>query len=524
MNPVSTLLTARYYHSLGINIIPWKHGVKGGGQLLSSWYEYQTKRVTAAQIEEWFKDDVGIAIVTGEVSGLTVVDDDLRNGEKRLESAVIARSGGGGYHYYYKYNSSYKTARREDLHLEIKGNGALIYAYPTIHPSGARYEFEGGIESLKNLHEMTRLPLLDEFQSAVVTDKRERNARIESKGYSEYFSQGTGDRDNKLKEFCMMLWRKGMSRGEILSLARLVNGTYSPPMSDSDVQAKVESTFRGLGEKVDYTIAAVKPVDKPSPLKSYTGSLIQDAYDRMIETCGDGLSTGFPDLDAHFRLFPQHLYMVTAGTHIGKTTFATSIALKVAATGKRVTLFSLEDGLFVVPKIKKMIPVVPDTFTLVDCDSFPTPSQIMAHIESNAADFVVIDHIHFLSSDDKKESIKDTIIEISKNLKLLTKRLNIPIMSLVHIKKQDKSKDSAPLIDDMKDAQELGGLANVVCILHRKRLAQEDVLKGQEYFESTGTLNIAKAKVPGGKTGGIVFGIENESFTTRPNMIDLTSL
>lgn len=521
MEPVSTLSTARFYHSLGINVIPWKHRVKGGGQLLPSWYEYQIKRVTDAQIEEWFKEDVGIAIVTGEVSGLTVIDDDLRNGQKRLNSAVTARSGGGGYHYYFKYEPSLKTARYEDMHLEVKNNGALIYAYPTIHKSGERYTFENGIESLKNLGPVPlENDLLKQFGVKQEVDKREKNARIYNSGYLEYFEQSTGSRDEKLKEFCKEMWKKGMSEGQILSLARLVNKSYTPPLEDHIVIEKVASTFRGLGQKIDYQIAAVKPVEKPSPLISYTGPLIQVAFEKKMLQCGEGLSTGFVDIDRYFRLYPQHLYMVTAGTHIGKTTFATSIASSVARTGKKVTMFALEDGLFSVPKILKTVGDIPDTFTLVDSDSFPTPSQIMSHIEEHKADFVVIDHIHFLSSDDKKESLKDTIIDITKNLKLLTKKLNIPIMSLVHIKKQDRAKDVPPLIDDMKDAQELGGLANVVCILHRKRL--EAGASG--YFDDNGTLNIAKAKVPNGKLGTLSFSIKDEKFTTKPYESNLDKL
>lgn len=518
MEPVSTLSTARFYHSLGINCIPWKHRQKGGGLLIPSWYEYQIKRVTDAQIEEWFKDDVGIAIVTGEVSGLTVIDDDMRNGEKRLQSSCTARSGGGGYHYYYKYNPALKTARYADIHLEIKGNGALIYAYPTIHESGKRYEFEGGIESLKNLGVVpTNDPLLVQFAERVTVDRRERDARVYSQGYGEYFNlTGIGERDSKLKELCTLLWKKGHSPSEMLSIVNLVNKSYNPPLTEQQVRAKVESTFRGLGTKKDFTISLGKPEEKPSSLISYTGSLIQVAFQKKMQESGEGLSTGYPDIDKHFRLYPQHLYMVTAGTHIGKTTFASAIAANVARTGKKVTMFALEDGLYTVPNLMKTVGTIPETFTLVDCDSFPTPNSILDHITSTHADFVVIDHIHFLSSDDKKESIKDTIIDISKNLKLLTKKLNIPIMSLVHIKKQDKAKDSPPLIDDMKDAQELGGLANIVCILHRKRTEESAMLAGGEYFERTGVLNIAKAKVPNGKTGSVGFSINDGVFNTRP--------
>lgn len=522
---MTTLQVAQYYHSLGIQCIPWEHRKKGGGLLIPSWSEYTHTRITPEQIIEWFSRDCGIAIITGEISGITVVDDDLRGMAPRLVSNCMARSGGGGHHYYYKYSSLITTCRRADMNLEVKNNGALIYAYPTIHESGKQYEFVGGVESLANLQPFPITNhLICDMKARVVKDVKERDERIYTDGYAEYFSQGTGARDSKLKEFCLMLWKKNMSEGQVLSLARLANATYAPPLEDSVVVAKVASTFRGMGQKEDFTAGFARRDNEeppPSPLISYTGAQAQEAYDLQIEQCGKGISTGYPSLDTHFRLFPKHLYMITAGTHQGKTTVALAIATKVAEQGKRVTFFSLEDGLFIVPKILKMSPRVPNTLTIVDSDSFPTPRQILTHIQEQPADMVVVDHIHFLSSDDKKESIKDTIIEIAKNLKLLSKKLNIPIISLVHIKKQDKAKDTPPLIDDMKDAQELGGLSNVVVILHRKRIPTEKIQPGDEYFDQVGTLNIAKSKVPGGRTGSIQFGIIDNQFTTTPYVAPL---
>lgn len=516
----NTLSIALFYHSLGLNIIPWRHGNKGGS-VLKEWYRYQVEKVTIDDIHNWFStDDVGIAILTGHISGITVIDDDLRDGSQRFNSTCIAMTGGGGYHYFYKYQPNLKSTVSTEKKVDILNDGKLVFVYPTIHKSGKRYTWLTGMESLKDLPPVPLDSLLLSDSQTKDTEKHEKSARLYEIGYDEYLAQGQGSRDSKLKDFCLEMWRKGMSRAQVLSLAKIVNKTYAPPLEDSVVEQKVDSTFRALGYKQDYTIQAVKPTEKPSPLLSYKGAVLEVAFQRKMVACGEGISTGFADIDPYFKLYPQHLYMVTAGTHIGKTTFAMSIAAKVASSGKRVTMFALEDGLFAVPKIKKALGYIPESFTLVDCDTFPTPSQIMGYMSENEADFVVIDHIHFLSSDDKKESMKDTIIDIAKNLKLLTKTLNIPIMSLVHIRKQDKSKDVPPLIDDMKDAQELGGLANVVCILHRKRLEAGE----NGYFDTIGTLNIAKAKVPNGKLGTLSFSIENERFETSPYKAILSSI
>ena len=60
------------YQGHGFSIIP----VGKDKKPTIPWKKYQTERATKEQVEEWFKGDnpPGIGIVTGKISGITVVD------------------------------------------------------------------------------------------------------------------------------------------------------------------------------------------------------------------------------------------------------------------------------------------------------------------------------------------------------------------------------------------------------------------------------------------------------------------
>ena len=76
--PVDVLSAALKYHALGWSVIPIAAGKKSPA--LKSWKPFQTKRADEHQIRDWFdrRDDLGIAVVLGTVSGgLTCRDFDV---------------------------------------------------------------------------------------------------------------------------------------------------------------------------------------------------------------------------------------------------------------------------------------------------------------------------------------------------------------------------------------------------------------------------------------------------------------
>jgi hypothetical protein len=91
-----------------------------------------------------------LAIRTGQVSGLCVVDIDPRNGgiiDRALMTATATVStGGGGWHLYYRHPGTPIGAKLPDRSgVDIKADGGYVVAPPSIHPrTGRPYRWVGG--------------------------------------------------------------------------------------------------------------------------------------------------------------------------------------------------------------------------------------------------------------------------------------------------------------------------------------------------------------------------------------------
>lgn len=107
-----------------------------------------------ATIAKWWNanPNYNIAVATGAVSGVFVIDVDGGEGEASLRR-LIARygplpasiesiTGGGGRHIWLKYAPGLGcTAKRLGPGLDTRGDGGYVVAPPSIHPSGRRYEW-----------------------------------------------------------------------------------------------------------------------------------------------------------------------------------------------------------------------------------------------------------------------------------------------------------------------------------------------------------------------------------------------
>jgi len=107
------------------------------------------------QIEIWFGKDAppsNLGIVTGEKSGITVIDVDIGDGKLGAESwaeaikdhgepqTLVAQTGSGGMHLVFQYNSSLKTASNVlGKGIDCRNDGGYIVASPSRHRSGGNY-------------------------------------------------------------------------------------------------------------------------------------------------------------------------------------------------------------------------------------------------------------------------------------------------------------------------------------------------------------------------------------------------
>jgi len=144
------------FRDLEFNCFPLKHHSKEPA--VSSWKEYQTSRYTGD-----FKEGQNVAIVTGKLSNLIVIDLD----DKKLANKIFSKwdellhhtfvvETARGYHIYCKPKSkefppTAKLTNNDGQGIDIKAEGGYVVAPPSIHPDGTRYKvisFTRAVEAL----------------------------------------------------------------------------------------------------------------------------------------------------------------------------------------------------------------------------------------------------------------------------------------------------------------------------------------------------------------------------------------
>ena len=131
-----------------------------GKRPLVRWELFQRRPSSEAEVTGWFErwPDANVGIVTGRVSGLVVVDVDPRHGGAEslvalerthgpLPSSVEAETGGGGRHLYFAHPGGV-VRNRVGLWpgIDLRGDGGVVVAPPSVHPSGRRYRWRKGHE------------------------------------------------------------------------------------------------------------------------------------------------------------------------------------------------------------------------------------------------------------------------------------------------------------------------------------------------------------------------------------------
>lgn len=160
------VIAAREYLARGWAVLPI-HGLKDdgitcacptagcqdGGKHVALKNGFKGASKDPAQIEAWFgKARYGLAIATGAISGITVIDIDIGTGKHGAETwaaltkgpgepvTLMSRTGGGGMHAIFAYNSAMKSSTGTlGPGIDCRNDDGYIIAPPSPHKSGRRY-------------------------------------------------------------------------------------------------------------------------------------------------------------------------------------------------------------------------------------------------------------------------------------------------------------------------------------------------------------------------------------------------
>ncbi len=240
------------------------------------------------------------------------------------------------------------------------------------------------------------------------------------------------------------------------------------------------------------------------------GDAVCEAYDRIGKISGPdkekylGARTGYKYLDTVTSgLNKSDLILIAARPGMGKTSFAINIATNVARRGDReVAVFSLEmsreqlatrmlstEALVDSHKLRSGYLTNDDWVRLAtsagvlsglpmyfDDTAGVTVQQIKAKLRRmKNLGLVVIDYLQLMTSTLKTDNRVLVISEITRQLKIMAKELDIPVILLSQLSRGPESRnDKRPMLSDLRESGSIEQDADIVMFLYRDAYYNKD--------------------------------------------------
>ena len=219
------------------------------------------------------------------------------------------------------------------------------------------------------------------------------------------------------------------------------------------------------------------------------------------------MPTGFAELDELTNgLHAGQMIIVAARPAVGKSTLALDLARSAAVkNGLTTVYFSLEMGktelVMRLLSAEAGVPlnhirngrmseddwqqIVRKTGHVQEAPLFidDSPNLTMMEIRSKARRLrqrndlrlVIIDYLQLMSSGRKVESRQLEVSEFSRQIKLLAKELQIPVIALCQLNRgPEQRNDKKPMLSDLRESGSLEQDADVVILLHREDAYDRD--------------------------------------------------
>ena len=213
-----------------------------------------------------------------------------------------------------------------------------------------------------------------------------------------------------------------------------------------------------------------------------------------------GIPTGFKDLDnLTSGLHRSDLIILAARPAMGKTAFALNIAQQTATkAGASVLIFSLEmskeqlgQRLLAIQARVEMQKLKTGTLERKDWDRLnmaldelhsskifidDTPGVSIMEMRNkcrrlkaeHGLDLVVIDYLQLMQGDGRADSRQQEISAISRNLKLLAREMDCPVIVLSQLSRAPELRtDHRPILSDLRESGSIEQDADIVIFLYR---------------------------------------------------------
>ncbi len=369
-----------------------------------------------------------------------------------------------------------------------------------------------------------------------LTDMLEKQGNLKNAGDISYITGLTDilPSSANYQTYLSMVRRDSMLR-------RLIGGATK--IIDECSKSQDEKNSLALAEKTVYDIS--NDADTSEIYK--INSVIPDVMTKLDELSKDsskfrGIRTGYRGLDYILNGFHgSDLMILAARPAMGKTSLAMNLVENIALTGKSCAVFSLEMSkeqlvqrmLCAVAnvsmsnalkgqmqksewlKIAKAREMLSNTRIFIDESSVITPEEILSKCRrlkrKHGLDFVMIDYIQLMDSKSraKEENRQQQVSEISRNLKILAKELDVPVLALSQLSRAVESEKRRPQLSDLRESGAIEQDADIVMFIHRPDIgAKEKELAEGKIQPNVAELIIAKHR--NGATGMVKLYFKSE--------------
>lgn len=283
--------------------------------------------------------------------------------------------------------------------------------------------------------------------------------------------------------------------------------------------------------------------------------IINGVYDRLYKLTGEekdqfkAIPSGFGMLDKYITgLNKSDFILVGARPAMGKTSFALNLAQNVTMLAKKKCIFfslemtkeQLAERLLAahagVPSNKLRTGELTDdewirlgnaTGDYEDVELYldDTSSITVPEIKSRVrrlknVDIIIIDYLGLIQSATHKENRVQEVSEITRNLKMLAKDLNIPVICCAQLSRgtEGRGKSHKPQLSDLRESGSIEQDAGIVMFLYREDYYRNEVDEDKQDEVDANLTELIVAKNRHGATGTIEMTFDKEF--TRFRSID----
>lgn len=305
-------------------------------------------------------------------------------------------------------------------------------------------------------------------------------------------------------------------------------------------------------EQMIYNLRKGKEKNGPTKISEI---IVNDVYNKLAQITGEdkekykGIPSGFGMLDKYLTgLNKSDLILIGARPAMGKTSFALNLAQNISMNArKKCVVFSLEmtkeqlaERLLSAQagvesqklktgeltndewvRLGNAAGQFNDVELYLDDSSSITVPEIKSRIRRmKNVDAVIIDYLGLISSATKKENRVQEVSEITRQLKMMAKDLNIPVICCAQLSRgtEGHGKNHRPQLADLRESGSIEQDADIVLFLYREDYYRNDVSEDRQDDIDANKTELIVAKNRHGATGSIEMTFDKEF--TRFRSID----